>query len=209
MQSWRDSSRLNMREIERERERERESKWSSSSQKPPRNENLRRKINLRCWFYQLVGNNISFSSNFLFGHPCDYPCWHRVQTINLIFSTSLSTRYPPVRPFLPLISAPTGFHNWGLVTRWAQLLITLLTAIYPAHRKVEVWWETLNLMYFVLSPNISPLTWHTGIWISPIWGTFCDCLQIALMSKFKSWPLPLVRVGTHSFAHTTALPGHL
>ena len=26
--------------------------------------------------------------------------------------------------FLPLISALTGFHDWGLVTRWAQLLIT-------------------------------------------------------------------------------------
>ena len=26
--------------------------------------------------------------------------------------------------FLPLISAPTGFHDWGLVTRWAWLLIT-------------------------------------------------------------------------------------
>ena len=27
------------------------------------------------------------------------------------FSTSLSTRFPPVRAFLPLISAPTGFHD--------------------------------------------------------------------------------------------------
>ena len=26
--------------------------------------------------------------------------------------------------FLPLISTPTGFHDWGLVTRWAQLLST-------------------------------------------------------------------------------------
>ena len=26
--------------------------------------------------------------------------------------------------FLPLISAPTGSLEWGLVTRWAQLLIT-------------------------------------------------------------------------------------
>ena len=26
--------------------------------------------------------------------------------------------------FLPLISAPTGFHDWGLITRWAELLIT-------------------------------------------------------------------------------------
>ena len=37
----------------------------------------------------------------------------------MFFSTSLSTHFPPVRPFLPFISAPTG-----LVTRWAQLLIT-------------------------------------------------------------------------------------
>ena len=32
------------------------------------------------------------------------------------FSTSLSTRFPLDRPFSPLISAPTGFHDWGLVT---------------------------------------------------------------------------------------------
>ena len=30
----------------------------------------------------------------------------------------------PASSFLPLISAPTGFHDWGLLTRWAQLLIT-------------------------------------------------------------------------------------
>ena len=41
-----------------------------------------------------------------------------------IFSSSLSTRFPPVRPFLPFISALTGFHDWGLVARWDQLLIT-------------------------------------------------------------------------------------
>ena len=40
--------------------------------------------------------------------------------------------------FLAFISAPTGFLDWGLVTRWARLLITLLTATYPAHRKIEV-----------------------------------------------------------------------
>ena len=42
----------------------------------------------------------------------------------IVFSTSLYTHFPPVRPFLPLISAPTVSHHWGLVTRWAQLLIT-------------------------------------------------------------------------------------
>ena len=41
-----------------------------------------------------------------------------------IFFTSLYSRFPPVRPFLTLIFAPTGFHNWGLATRWAQPLIT-------------------------------------------------------------------------------------
>ena len=30
----------------------------------------------------------------------------------------------PARSFLPLISTPTGFHDWGLATKWAQLLIT-------------------------------------------------------------------------------------
>ena len=41
-----------------------------------------------------------------------------------LFSTSFSTRFPLVKPFLPLISAPTDFHDWDLVTRRAQLLIT-------------------------------------------------------------------------------------
>ena len=40
------------------------------------------------------------------------------------FSSYPSTLFPTVRPFLPLISAPTGFYDWGLVTRWAQLLLT-------------------------------------------------------------------------------------
>ena len=31
---------------------------------------------------------------------------------------------PPVRPILPLISAPTGFLDWVLVTRSAQLQVT-------------------------------------------------------------------------------------
>ena len=44
--------------------------------------------------------------------------------ITIVFPTSLCTHFHPVRPFLPLISAPTGFHDWDLVTRWAQLLIT-------------------------------------------------------------------------------------
>ena len=42
------------------------------------------------------------------------------------FFSSMAPYCPlsPARSFLPLISAPTGFHNWDLVTRWAQLLIT-------------------------------------------------------------------------------------
>ena len=51
----------------------------------------------------------------------------------IFFPTSLSTRFPPARPFSPLISAPTGSLGWGLVTKWAQLLIT-----YPAQCEIEV-----------------------------------------------------------------------
>ena len=32
--------------------------------------------------------------------------------------------FPSCQIFLPLISAQPGFHDWGLVTRWAELLIT-------------------------------------------------------------------------------------
>ena len=42
----------------------------------------------------------------------------------IFFPTSFSTRFPLGPPFGPPISAPTGFHDWGLETRWAQLLIT-------------------------------------------------------------------------------------
>ena len=54
------------------------------------------------------------------------------------FFTSLFLPAFLCQTFLAFISAPTGFHDWGLVTRWAQLLITSLTATYPAHRKIEV-----------------------------------------------------------------------
>ena len=54
------------------------------------------------------------------------------------FSTSLFYPLFLCQTFLAFISAPTGFHNWGLVTGWARLLITLLTATYPAHRKIKV-----------------------------------------------------------------------
>ena len=40
------------------------------------------------------------------------------------FPPFLTTRFSSCQIFLPLISAPTGFHDRGLVTRWAQLLIT-------------------------------------------------------------------------------------
>ena len=48
--------------------------------------------------------------------------------------------FSPCQTSLPLISAPTGFLDWGLVTRWVQLLITSLTATYPAHQKIKVQW---------------------------------------------------------------------
>ena len=42
----------------------------------------------------------------------------------MFFHFTFLPAFPPVRHFLPLISASTGFHKWGLVTRRAQLLIT-------------------------------------------------------------------------------------
>ena len=72
-------------------------------------------------------------------------------------------------PFLPalllsdllaFISALTGFHNWGLVTRWAQLLITSLTATNPAHQKIKIrwgqsWQSATLLIKTILVPKIS------------------------------------------------------
>ena len=49
---------------------------------------------------------------------------HKHFTSDKYFFHFPSTRVPPVRPFLPNISPPTGFHDEALVTRWAQLLIT-------------------------------------------------------------------------------------
>ena len=75
----------------------------------------------------------------------DFVTYH--DYFSVLFSTSLCTRFPPVRPFLALISVPTGFHDWGLVTRWAQLLITSLTATYPPQttfRCLNVWRTTLS-----------------------------------------------------------------
>ena len=40
------------------------------------------------------------------------------------FVTHFQGPFPAVRHFLHLISTLTGFHQWGLVTRWTQLLIT-------------------------------------------------------------------------------------
>ena len=55
-------------------------------------------------------------------------------------SLFLTTRFLPCQAFLFLTSAPNGFLDWGLVTRWVQLLITSLTATYPAHQKIKVQW---------------------------------------------------------------------
>ena len=41
--------------------------------------------------------------------------------------------------FLPLILAPTGFHDWGLVTRWAQQLITSLLPTLHVERSRSDW----------------------------------------------------------------------
>ena len=46
----------------------------------------------------------------------------------------LATLFPSASPFFPLISALTGFHDRGLVTGWALLLIT---SNY-LHHKIEV-----------------------------------------------------------------------
>ena len=54
--------------------------------------------------------------------------------LEIIFPYSLSC-YPlsSHQTLMPPISALTGSFDWGLVTRWAQLLITSLTINYPAH----------------------------------------------------------------------------
>ena len=66
-------------------------------------------------------------------------------------STSFSTWSPPVRLFLPLISALTGFHNWGLAARWVQLATTF-TISCLAHRKIKV--LSLSSLSVSLSPSL-------------------------------------------------------
>ena len=48
------------------------------------------------------------------------------------FST---TPFRTVRAILVLISAPTGIHDWGLVTRWVQLLIA---SYFYLHQKIRI-----------------------------------------------------------------------
>ena len=50
-----------------------------------------------------------------------------------------------IQSFLSLISTPTGFLVWALVTRWAQLLIPSLTITYPAQLKIKVINKKTNL----------------------------------------------------------------
>ena len=58
--------------------------------------------------------------------------------------------YPlsPARSVLPLISAQTGFLDWGLVTRWAQLLITSNNITYLAPERLKC-----NICYLTSIPN--------------------------------------------------------
>ena len=92
--------------------------------------------------YKSFGTQLSFytSKQSLFHRKVSHESLNLLN-FNLLghfFPLPFSTRFFLCQTFLAFISAPTGFLDWGLVTRWAQLLITLLTATYPAHRKIEV-----------------------------------------------------------------------
>ena len=50
-------------------------------------------------------------------------CWPLIWSYFIFFPLPYCPLFPARSP-LSLISAPTGSHNWGLETRWAQLLIT-------------------------------------------------------------------------------------
>ena len=90
----------------------------------------RKKINVWSWCSHFFGRHEDSST------PCwnfRFPYWKEttwtfsyewVKLLSNFFPSSLSTHFPPPRPSLPLISAPTGSLDWSLVTRWAQLLIT-------------------------------------------------------------------------------------
>ena len=62
----------------------------------------------------------------------------------IFFSTSLSTRFPPVRPFLPLISAETGFHDWG----WWLVGLNYWSPSCHLPRKIKVQWGKSLLSNF-------------------------------------------------------------
>ena len=76
--------------------------------------------------------------------------------------------------FLPLISALTGFHDWGLVTRWAQLLITSNLPSTPKDRNtmrtrldIMVGWSFQSF----LGRNVVLLQWrinNTGVCATPV-----------------------------------------
>ena len=69
-------------------------------------------------------------------------------SLNAVFFSPLPYYpLPSCQIFLPLIFRPTGFHDWGLVARWAQLQIT--TKYYlPSTLKDQI---TMSILKAVLT----------------------------------------------------------
>ena len=75
--------------------------------------------------------------------------------VGLFFPLPFSTHFL-CQSFLAFISAPTGFHNWGLVTKWTQLLITSLTEV--GLFVDELWFVgsfVKGLNFWLMSENVS------------------------------------------------------
>ena len=60
--------------------------------------------------------------------------FHFFFTSHIFFLHCPTNRFLPAGRFLTLISTPTGFHDWGMVTMWAQLLITCSSSL-PSTQK--------------------------------------------------------------------------
>ena len=89
--------------------------------------------------------------------PASLRIWERIQgnAMQLFFSLFPYYSLSACQTFLPLISAPTGYLDWGLVTRWVQLMITSLTITYPTNGKIKVCHTTaFKSKYIVDIPNI-------------------------------------------------------
>ena len=117
--------------------------WKTTEKRPKVNKQNLRSLNLKWakWHTSLENNNLIIrlimpkpaKNCFLSILP---PLYKKKQPLILkhytfsqgkrVFPLPFFTRFPPVRPSLPLISAPTGFHDCQLVTRRAQLLITMM-----------------------------------------------------------------------------------